>query len=57
MNLTKCLRALDVCRGVVREVSDQDMLDAKAQVGAGGLGCEPASAASLAGAKLLCRKG
>jgi threonine synthase len=26
-------------------------------VGAGGLGCEPASAASVAGAKLLCSEG
>ena len=30
--------------GVVREVTDQEILDAKAKVGAGGLGCEPASA-------------
>ncbi len=30
VNLDKCLRALDVCNGVVREVSDQDILDAKA---------------------------
>ncbi len=57
VNLNKCLRALDFCQGVVREVSDQDMLDAKAQVGAGGLGCEPASAASVAGAKLLVAEG
>jgi len=53
VNLTKCLRALDVCDGVVREVTDQEILDAKAKIGAGGLGCEPASAASLAGAKKL----
>jgi threonine synthase len=57
VNLEKCLRALDVCNGVVREVSDQEILDAKAQVGAGGLGCEPASAASVAGAKLLVSQG
>lgn len=57
VNLAKCLRALDTCRGVVREVTDQEMLDAKAQVGAGGLGCEPASAASVAGAKLLRAEG
>ncbi|HEY6565560.1 MAG TPA: threonine synthase, partial [Pirellulaceae bacterium] len=36
VNLWKCLRALEVCDGVVREVSDQEILDAKAQVGAGG---------------------
>jgi threonine synthase len=57
VNLTKALRALDVCHGVVREVSDQDILDAKAQVGSGGFGCEPASAASVAGAKLLRAEG
>ncbi len=57
VNLHKCIRALKWCDGVVREVSDQEILDAKAQVGAGGLGCEPASAASVAGAKLLVSEG
>ncbi len=57
VNYQKCLRALDVCDGVVREVTDQQILDAKAQVGAHGLGCEPASAASVAGAKLLSAEG
>lgn len=57
VNYEKCLRALHVCNGVVREVTDQQILDAKAQVGAHGLGCEPASAASVAGAKILCAEG
>lgn len=57
VNLKKCLRALDVMDGIVREVDDQQILDAKAQVGAGGFGCEPASAASVAGAKLLREEG
>jgi len=57
VNLYKCLRALEDMDGVVREVTDQQIMDAKAQVGAGGLGCEPASAASVAGAKLLCGEG
>jgi len=57
VNLKKCIRALEFCDGVVRRVSDQEILDAKAQVGAGGLGCEPASAASVAGAKLLIEEG
>ena len=57
VNLQKCIRALEWCNGVVREVSDQEILDAKAQVGAGGLGCEPASAASVAGTKLLVSEG
>jgi threonine synthase len=57
VNLHKCIRALEWCNGVVREVTDQQILDAKAQVGAGGLGCEPASAASVAGTKLLVDEG
>jgi threonine synthase len=57
VNLLKCVRALEWCDGAVREVADQQILDAKAQVGAGGLGCEPASAASVAGAKLLVEEG
>jgi threonine synthase len=57
VNLAKALRALDRCGGVVREVTDQEMLDAKAKVGAGGLGCEPASAASVAGARKLRQEG
>lgn len=57
VNFDKCLRALEWCDGVVREVSDEEILNAKAQVGKGGLGCEPASAASVAGAKLLREEG
>ncbi len=57
VNLSKCIRALEVCDGVVRKVTDQEILDAKAQVGAGGIGCEPASAASVAGARKLASEG
>lgn len=57
VNLKKALRSLDACEGIVREVSDQEILDAKAQVGAGGFGCEPASAASVAGVRLLRKEG
>lgn len=57
VNLTKCLRALETCNGVVRRVTDQEIMDAKAQVGAGGLGCEPASAASVAGLRQLISEG
>jgi threonine synthase len=57
VNLGKALRALDRCGGAVREVTDQEILDAKAKVGAGGLGCEPASAASVAGARKLRQEG
>jgi threonine synthase len=57
VSLKKCLRSLAICDGVVREVSDEAILDGKAQVGAGGFGCEPASGASIAGAKLLREQG
>lgn len=57
VNLKKCLRALDAMDGVVREVHDAQIMDAKAKVGAFGFGCEPASAASVAGAKLLREQG
>ena len=57
VNLPKALRALDRCGGVVREATDAEILDAKAKVGAGGLGCEPASAASVAGLRKLVQEG
>ncbi len=43
--------------GVVESVSDQEILDAKAVIDSNGIGCEPASAASLAGVKKLSEKG
>jgi len=57
VNLTKCLRALDFCNGVVLSVTDEEIKDAKAQIGLHGLGCEPASAASIAGLKHLLADG
>jgi threonine synthase len=57
VNLTKALRAMEWCGGVVRSVTDQEIVDAKAQIGRGGFGCEPASAASVAGLKKLRAEG
>jgi threonine synthase len=57
VNLKKCLRALDVCNGVVRAVPDEAICDAKALIGKYGLGCEPASAATIAGLKGLLVEG
>ncbi len=56
VNLPKCLRALDTMNGLVREVGDEDILEHKALVGAHGFGCEPASAASVAGLRVLLRE-
>ena len=39
--------------GVVESVSEQEIADAKAVIGKSGIGCEPASAATLAGVKKL----
>jgi threonine synthase len=57
VNLTKALRALELMKGVVRQVSDEEILDAKALVGRHGYGCEPASAASVAGYRILRQEG
>ena len=43
--------------GVVTDVSDAELLEAKAVVDAAGVGCEPASAASVAGVRRLAREG
>jgi threonine synthase len=57
VNLSKCLRALSVMSGVVRHCPDDAIMDAKAIVGREGIGCEPASAASVAGLKVLVEEG
>jgi threonine synthase len=44
-------------RGTVTDVTDGEILEAKAVVDASGVGCEPASAAAVAGAKKLAAEG
>jgi threonine synthase len=51
------VRAITETNGVVLSVSDDEILDAKATIDASGVGCEPASAASVAGARVLVREG
>ncbi|HEY8749486.1 MAG TPA: threonine synthase [Tepidisphaeraceae bacterium] len=53
VNLPKALRALDFMNGVVREVTDDEILEHRALVARLGFGCEPASAASVAGLRKL----
>ena len=43
--------------GLVTDVTDAEILEAKAVVDAAGIGCEPASAASIAGARRLVGEG
>ncbi len=53
----RAIRAIHETNGVVAAVSDADILDAKAVIDASGVGCEPASAASVAGVAKLRREG
>jgi len=57
VNLKKALRTLEYTEGVVAQVSDKEMLDARAVVGKNGFGCELASAATVAGIKKLVSEG
>jgi len=45
----KALHEVECTRGTVERVTEQEIADAKAQIGRCGIGCEPASAATLAG--------
>jgi threonine synthase len=53
----RAVHAIRETDGVVLAVTDQDLLEAKAAVDACGIGCEPASAASVAGVRELVRRG
>jgi len=53
----RAVRAIRETNGVVIDVPDAEILEAKAVVDAAGVGCEPASAASVAGARALVSRG
>jgi len=53
----KALSALNFTRGNVLDVSDDEILEAKSIIGRDGIGCEPASATTLAGIRRLRRTG
>ena len=50
-------RSIELTNGWVTIVDDDEILDAKAAIDRSGIGCEPASAASLAGLRRLVREG
>lgn len=56
INWRKAVRAMDETHGWCDEVSEQEIADAKAVIGRDGIGCEPASATTLAGIKKLAGK-
>ena len=53
----KALRVIQATEGTVEQVSEVEMAQAKAEIGFDGVGCEPASAVTLAGLKKLVRQG
>jgi len=53
----RAVRSIRETRGLVTAVSDREILEAKAVVDAAGIGCEPASAASVAGVRRLVAEG
>lgn len=57
VNYPKAVRALRWTDGVVAQVDDQAIMDAKALIDRTGIGCEPASACSLAGVRVLVDSG
>src|SRR5437764_6027047 len=53
----KALRVLRETGGEVEQVTEFEIAEAKAEIGADGIGCEPASAVTLAGLKKLRKQG
>jgi threonine synthase len=53
----KAAHVLEATSGVCEQVSEIEIAQAKAEIGAEGIGCEPASAVTLAGLKKLVKQG
>lgn len=53
----KALNEIRATNGVVEKATEQEIADAKAVIGQCGIGCEPASAATLAGIRKLRQSG
>ncbi len=53
----KALHEVRTSNGTVEKVTEQEIADAKAMIGRAGIGCEPASAATLAGIRKLTASG
>ncbi len=53
----KAIHVLESTGGACEQVSEIEIAQAKAEIGAEGIGCEPASAVTLAGLKTLLKQG
>lgn len=56
-SLDRARRSIELTGGIVMSVTDAELMDAKAIIDRAGIGCEPASAASLAGIRQLVTRG
>jgi len=56
-SVARARRTIEQTGGIVTSVTDEEILDAKATIDTAGIGCEPASAASLAGIRKLVASG
>lgn len=56
-SIERARRSIELTGGIVTAVTDDEIMDAKATIDRIGIGCEPASAASLAGIRKLVRTG
>ncbi len=57
VSYTRASQVIEESNGVVEEVTDEEILAAKTVIDRSGIGCEPASAATLAGARKLVERG
>jgi len=57
VSFTRARRVIEESNGLVEEVTDAEILAAKTIIDRSGLGCEPASAATLAGIRKLVGRG
>lgn len=57
VNWAKARRVIQETQGWVTDVTDQEIMEAKKAIDRSGLGCEPASAATLAGVRQLTQRG
>ena len=57
VNYARARETIEFTRGIVEEVSDDELMHAKTLIDRTGIGCEPASACTLAGLHKLVKRG
>src|SRR5260370_33819638 len=57
VSYSRARQAIEESNGIVEEVTDEEILAAKSVIDRSGIGCEPASAATLAGIRKIVSRG